>query len=233
MSETEVQLTEIRGEIQSLLKNKQAFNDLATTTFKGITVNLIPQILLQGHMMGFTVKDFMVKNIYALPFAGSFALSVGIDYSRKKAQRSGQTGKSKPIFTETEDGKLESCEITVYKKDGHPDGYTALVYFDEYNQGNTMWKKKPRTMLAKVAEMHALRMAFPDELSQVYVEEEVSVMDIEPNDSNIQSRMDDAKKDTNLTMGSHVKNQEKQTEQKSEDVDAVAESNEKKGGSKE
>ena len=32
---------------------------------------------------------------------------------------------------------------------------------------------KPRTMISKVAEMHALRMACPEELAQSYVEEEV------------------------------------------------------------
>lgn len=86
--------------------------------------------------------------------------------------RSGVVGKSAPTYEEKE-GKLVSCTITVKRKIGDYVGdYSATVYFDEYNTGRNQWASKPRTMIAKVAEMHALRMACPEELSQAYVEEE-------------------------------------------------------------
>lgn len=53
-----------------------------------------------------------------------------------------------------------SCVCTVYRKDRqHPT--VEEVFFDEYDQGNTMWQSKPRTMLKKVAIVSAFRKAFP------------------------------------------------------------------------
>lgn len=53
-----------------------------------------------------------------------------------------------------------SCVCTVYRKDrAHPT--VEEVFFDEYDQGNSMWQSKPRTMLKKVAIVSAFRKAFP------------------------------------------------------------------------
>ena len=43
----------------------------------------------------------------------------------------------------------------------------------EYNTGKAMWAKMPETMIKKVAEAAALRMAFPDELGGLYAQEEM------------------------------------------------------------
>ena len=87
--------------------------------------------------------------------------------------KGGQVGKKAPTFTEKEDGRIETCTVTVQKKiDSYIGDYTATVYFSEYDKGRDNWKTKPRTMIAKVAEMHALRMAFPEELSETYIEDE-------------------------------------------------------------
>lgn len=53
-----------------------------------------------------------------------------------------------------------SCVCTVYRKDrNHP--VVEEVFFDEYDQGNSMWQTKPRTMLKKCAIVAAFRKAFP------------------------------------------------------------------------
>lgn len=55
-----------------------------------------------------------------------------------------------------------SCVCTVFRKDrNHP--VVEEVFFDEFNQGNRMWKEKPRLMLKKVAIANAFRKAFPVE----------------------------------------------------------------------
>ncbi len=55
-----------------------------------------------------------------------------------------------------------SCVCTVFRKDrNHP--VVEEVFFDEFNQGNKMWKEKPRLMLKKVAIANAFRKAFPVE----------------------------------------------------------------------
>lgn len=43
----------------------------------------------------------------------------------------------------------------------------------EYDTGKSGWAKMPETMIQKVAEAHALRMAFPDETGDAYLEEEI------------------------------------------------------------
>lgn len=40
---------------------------------------------------------------------------------------------------------------------------------------NKMWKSKPATMITKVAEIHALRKAFPNEFSGMYIPEEMEL----------------------------------------------------------
>ncbi len=179
----------MRKTIQTeVLSNKEVFNALAQNTFKGLEPANVPKALLEGMMRGYSIKDFMIKKIYATPFWNSkeqrqdYALVQSISDVRAIAMRSGQSGKSEPRFTFDENKKVESCSVTVWKKDGDDRGYTATVYFDEYEQppfkkkdGTEilgMWQKKSKTMIAKVAEMHALRMAFPEELSDLYIEEE-------------------------------------------------------------
>lgn len=168
-------LIAIQKEINESLGNKETFQALVTTTFKGLEVGSVKKAMFEGMMRGFTFKDFLEKNVYAIPFKNSYSLVSSIDYARKIGMRSGVVGKSAPSFTMLEGGrKIESCTVTVKRKGGDTVGdYTATVFFDEYSTGRNLWITKPRTMIAKVAEMHALRMACPEELAQVYVEEDV------------------------------------------------------------
>jgi hypothetical protein len=65
--------------------------------------------------------------------------------------------------------------------------YVAVSY-DEYvqmknGQPNSMWSNKPMTMLVKVAESQALRLAFPD-MSGTYSEEELPQTEQKPREVN-------------------------------------------------
>lgn len=166
-------IIKIQEEINTQLASKEVMNALIATTFKGLEVNLIKRAIMEGMMRGFQFKDFLEKNVYAIPFRDGYSLVTSLDYARKVGMRSGVIGKSAPGYAE-KDGKVIACSITIKRKVGEEIGeYTATVFFDEYNTGYNLWKTKPRTMLAKVAEMHALRMACPEELAQSYSEEEV------------------------------------------------------------
>lgn len=185
-------ITEFRSQIKTeIMEKKEVFNALAQNTFKGLEPKNIPQALLEGMMRGFTLQDFMTKKVYAIGFWNGkeqkqdYSLVTSIDHARGVAMESGQSGKSAPTYTDIkQDGKskIETCSVTVWKDGGDERGYTATVYFDEYEKpaykkkdGTEvpgMWQTKPRTMIAKVAEMHALRMAFPKQMAQMYVEEE-------------------------------------------------------------
>lgn len=172
-------LSVMKDEINAQLSDKETFNSLVKTTFSNIPVQLIKAAVLEGRMRGFTFEDFLKKHVYAIGYGEKYNLVTSIDYARKIGARSGVSGTSAPIYAEV-NGDFETCSVTVFKKDGHPNGYTATVYFDEYDTGKSLWKTKPKTMIAKVAEMHALRMACPEEMSQMYVSEEVERGDTSP-----------------------------------------------------
>lgn len=53
--------------------------------------------------------------------------------------------------------------------------FVAKVRFEEYNKGQSTWNEKPTTMIRKVAEVQALREAFPTQLGAMYTAEEQSV----------------------------------------------------------
>lgn len=162
-----------KNEILKQLGDKETFTLLLNTTFKGLNPNVVKRAAFEGYLRGFTFKDFLEKNVYAIPFKEGYSLVSSIDYARKIGMRSGVVGKSAPIF-EMDNKKIIACTITVKRKvNGVVGEWTATVYFDEYTTGRQLWNSKPRTMIAKVAEMHALRMACPEELSQTYSEEEL------------------------------------------------------------
>lgn len=147
---------------------------LLLTTFKGLDLQKMKQAMLEGMMRGFKFKDFLEKNVYAIPFRDGYSLITSIDYSRKIAMNSGLVGKSAPVYEYDKNGHVISCTITIKRKvDGYVGEYTATADLREYSTGKNLWATKPKTMLAKVAEMHALRSAFPEQMAKQYVEEEI------------------------------------------------------------
>ena len=172
---TEIQ--KFNAEVTKELANAETLKTLLATTFKGLSPESMKQAIVEGMIRGFNFQDFMQKNVYAIPYGSTYSLVTSIDYARKVGMRSGVVGKTEPIFEEVkegaEKGKIISCSVTIKRKvQGEIGEFSSKVYFSEYTSGQNLWAKKPRTMIAKVAEMHALRMACPEEMSQVYVEEE-------------------------------------------------------------
>jgi len=165
-----------KEEIRNLTADPQILNNLLQITFNGLKPEQAMTAMLEGRMTGFTLQNFLQKDVYAIPFKAGYSLVTSIDYARKIGQKGGVVGVSSPKYVE-EDGKIVSCEITVKKKSDETIGeFSALVFFDEYYKSNqyknSLWDTKPRTMIAKVAEMHALRKACPEELKKAYIEEE-------------------------------------------------------------
>ncbi len=106
----------------------------------------------------------------------------GIDFMRALAEESGEyRGQKGPFFENKVNGDLESATVTVVRKmDNDLVEFTATAFWDEYYPGDTMgfmWKKMPRVMLGKVAEVAALRKAFPRKLNGLYTPEEMAQAD--------------------------------------------------------
>ncbi len=168
----ESQVAVINAEITRELADPAVGRALLATTFKGLNPVSMKQAIMEGMIRGFNFKDFLQKNVYAIPYGQAYSLVTSIDFARKRGMRAGIVGKEAPKYV-MDGNKIVSCSVTVKRRvDGYVGEYTAEVYFDEYTTGKNLWTTKPRTMIAKVAEMHALRMACPEELSQMYTEEE-------------------------------------------------------------
>ena len=172
------ELTTITADINRQLADPKVSNALLETTFKDFTELNMKKAIMEGIIRGFTFKNFLEKDVYAIKYGEGYSLITSIDYSRKVAMKSNIVGIGKPEYQMSDDGKtIISCTITVKRKVGSVIGeFTAEVYFDEYTTKKNLWVSKPRTMIAKVAEMHALRKACPEELSNAFVEEEMQVI---------------------------------------------------------
>lgn len=65
-----------------------------------------------------------------------------------------------------------------YRKGRKP--YYSEVPLAEYSTGKSNWQRMPGTMITKVAEMHALRGAFPQEFQGMYSSEEMDQAQQQP-----------------------------------------------------
>jgi phage recombination protein Bet len=147
-----------------------------------------------------TGLDPIARQIYAIRRSGKWQTQVSIDGARLVAERTGDyEGQTDPEWSN--DGVTWSiawsatpenefprfARVGVYRR-GHRDAMRVVarwesyaVYDDVWENGNktgakkvsSMWGKMPDLMLAKVAEMLALRKAFPQDLSGLYSTEEM------------------------------------------------------------
>ncbi len=165
---------QINRDIAKTMGDPETKMALIQTVFKGLGEPAMRQAMLEAYLRGFELKDFLNKDVYAIPFKSGYSLITSIDYMRKIAAQNGSAGINEPVYEDDQNGRPKTCSVTVKRiVKGEVFEYTAKVYLGEYDTGsNPLWKTKPRTMLAKVAEMHAMRKAFPEELSKAYIEEE-------------------------------------------------------------
>lgn len=107
------------------------------------------------------------------------SIVVGIEGFRLIAERTGKKSGVKRGVLKDAEGKLVGAWCEVYRSDWKEPAREE-VPFAEYNTGNSTWKKLPETMIKKVAEAAALRMAFPDVLGGVYIREEMDQAETGP-----------------------------------------------------
>jgi len=122
------------------------------------------------------------------------SIQTSIDGFRKVAEESGKyAGSREPEFEYDPDLKItvndrgtnkvvpNKARVTVIKVIGDkPYETTRTANWQDYFPGDAqggMWKKLPETMLSKVAEAQALRAAFPNKTTGLYIEEEMQQAD--------------------------------------------------------
>lgn len=105
-----------------------------------------------------------IREIYGIPYGDNFNIIVGYEVYLKRAETSGQLAGWR-AWTEGEGQSIKGC-VEISRKDWEKPFYHE-VYLEEYDQKNSMWKGKPRTMIKKVAIAQGFRMAFPVELGGI------------------------------------------------------------------
>lgn len=101
---------------------------------------------------------------------------VGIEGFRSIAGRSKKHVGTKRGVTRDDKGAAVGGWAEVYRSDWKEPARLE-VSLREYNTGKGPWSKMPESMIQKVAEAGALRMAFPDDLGGVYESSEMDQAD--------------------------------------------------------
>lgn len=178
MENNKALIVRYKEEINHQLSDAATLKSLMDVTFKGLTPEVAKRAMLEGYFRGFKFEDFLKKDVYAVPFSSGYSLVTSIDFAQKRADATGEfAGATDPEFGMDEDlpdlpGGVYG-KVTVFRLvKGESRPFSAKVYLKEYTTSKNLWSSKPRTMLGKVARMHALRVAFPEQLAKVYTEEE-------------------------------------------------------------
>lgn len=154
-----------------------------------------PASVAQGflHACARTGLDPIAKQIYAMQFKGKWAVIVGVDGFRVIAQRSkGYQGQVGPQFTADgvtwsdawlptlQGGKANdvpmAARVGVWRE-GFREPLWQVITWAEFGQTTGNWNKTPAHMLGIRAETHALRRAFPNDLSGLYTAEDFDGQD--------------------------------------------------------
>ena len=100
---------------------------------------------------------------------GKIALQMRIDKMRSLSRRTGYfTGRKIELITVPEHPEeLLGARCTITRSDV-PEPFVAEVLLKEFRKPGPAWDRMPETMIKKVAESHALRAAFPEELAGLY-----------------------------------------------------------------
>lgn len=123
--------------------------------------------------------DPLAKQVYAMKSGGRLQIITSIDGFRVIAHRTGKyAGQVGPEWlvggkwSEEPHPDHTAARVGVLRK-GYDAPVWGVVSRAEFNSNSGTWKKMPAHMLAKVAESHAIRKAFPEHTSGAYTSEEM------------------------------------------------------------
>ncbi len=132
-----------------------------------------------------------LREAYLIKYGNSPAtVVVGKDVLLKRAMRSEKFGGlSAGVIVVNANGEIEEREGTFVLPDenlvggwakviikGYDVPFYSSVSMKEYSTGKSNWLTKPGTMIRKVAVAQALREAFPEEMSNLYEQEEMGAI---------------------------------------------------------
>lgn len=143
---------------------------ITDTVAKGATRDELKLFLYRATKMG--LDPLKPGQIYFIKYGtGPGSIVIGIEGFRAKAGRTGKMSGVKTGVIKDDNGTILYGWAEVSRSDWKEPA-RAEVPFAEYTKSSGNWAKMPETMIKKVAEAAALRMAFPDDLGGVYIPEE-------------------------------------------------------------
>lgn len=151
--------------------NQEQLKLITDTVAKGATPDELKLFLYRCQIM--ELDPLKPGQIHFVKYGNSpGTIVVGIEGFRARAARTGKLSGIKRGVIRDEKGKCVGAWAEIYRTDWtHP--AREEVSLHEYNTGKAGWAKMPETMIKKVAEAAALRMAFPDDLGGIYESSEM------------------------------------------------------------
>lgn len=169
---------------------------LSKTMVKSYLVNGNGAVTDQEVVMFLSLCKFQhlnpfLREAYLIKYGNSPAtVVVGKDVLLKRAMRSEKFGGlSAGVIVVNSNGEIEEREGTFVLPDenlvggwakviikGYEVPFYSSVSMKEYSTGKSNWLTKPGTMIRKVAVAQALREAFPEEMSNLYEQEEMGAI---------------------------------------------------------
>lgn len=174
--------------------NLMVFAGLATVNASSGQIMLVDPGVAEAFLqvVARTGLDPFAKQVYAVRFGGKYQIVVGIDGFRLIAQRSSQYAGQTAVEWLRADGSDEGRWVSAWvpalwggnrndkplaarvgiRRQGFAEPLYTVVTWDEFGGTSGNWASKPAHMLAIRAESHALRRAFPNDLSGIYTPED-------------------------------------------------------------
>lgn len=185
---------------QALALVNESAREVTELRFSGEQVELLKRTIAKGttddqfrlftEVAQRTGLNPFAKQIYAVVRSGQMTIQTGVDGYRLIAQRTGEyAGQRGPEWCGTDgqwrDVWLEATPPAAARvgvlRHGFIEPVWGVARTQSYQQASSpLWKTMPEVMIAKCAEVLALRKAFPQELSGLYADEEMHQADSEP-----------------------------------------------------
>ena len=144
---------------------------IKNTVAKGATDNELKLFLYRCKEIG--LDPLKPGQIFFIKYgSGPGTIVIGRDGFRARAAAIGLHTGTKVGIIRDEKGHCLGAWCEVYRKDWKEPAREE-VSLKEYDTGKGLWARMPETLIKKVAEVAALRMAFPDQLSGLYSQDEM------------------------------------------------------------